>query len=58
MQFFKILMMMLEKVKKNKYRDDVYENKILKTGSDIDREERDLINSILFFEIEQQYSYP
>lgn len=50
-------MMMLEKVKKNKYRDDVYENKILKKGSDIDQEERDVINAILFFEIEQQYSY-
>ena len=57
MQFFRILMMMLEKVKKNKYRDDVYENKILKKGSDIDQEERDVINAILFFEIEQQYSY-
>jgi len=48
---FNKVLNMLEKVKKHRYRDDLYANIVLKSGQDINRKERDIINDILLIEL-------
>ena len=50
--------MTLEKVKNHRFRTDIYENIILKTGSEIELAEKKIIYKILFHEIsEESLSY-
>jgi len=48
---------MLEKVKKHKYREDLYEDTVLKRGLDINRKEKNIINDILLIEVSQPFNF-
>jgi len=48
---------MLEKVKNHKYRDDLYEDTVLKRGLDINRKEKNIINDILLIEVSQPFNF-
>lgn len=54
---FNKVLNMLEKVKNHKYRDDLYEDTVLKRGLDINRKEKDIINDILLIEVSQSYNF-
>jgi len=54
---FNKVLNMLEKVKNHKYRDDLYEDTVLKRGLDINRKEKDIINDILLIEVSQPYNF-
>ena len=46
--------MTLEKVKKHKFRIDIYEDVVLKTDSEIDLEEKKIVLEILFHEVSEE----